>query len=100
MVKVTKEKESRRLEEVRPGLHSPVSGSTLGPTDGWRESVGARMVGAERDASIGITTLRMTLLLLPKNENDPPTHHPLTTHSPPPNFSWGDNHSKSLLNDF
>ena len=27
--------------------------------NGWREGVGARMVGAERDASIGITTLRM-----------------------------------------
>ena len=26
---------------------------------------------------------------------------PLTTHSPPPlDFSWGDNHSKPLLNDF
>ena len=27
--------------------------------NGWREGVGARMVGAERDASIGITTPRM-----------------------------------------
>ena len=32
--------------------------------NGWREGVGARMVGAERDASIGITTPRMMLLLL------------------------------------